>query len=315
MIRNKTNCPWDKMRDEQLIDPAAYKTVPEEGITEKPSKQTEQMSDVHQASEESVNEKISEVENETKIENKTELQDNESVSERNASAEEIKEDTAEQRVYIHISPSQKEMFEHLSCAEREKKKAYIAFAIALISFLGCFLGLITAGFFLVASSIHLMAGLKLWKKANKESTYISDPKRGYLRIERGWLHCEQGVGTQYEELHIPISKISATVPYGSDSDRQLALTFSSADAQMSVNGTTVEEGLYEIRGGVYDIDEWRMFIDAFSGILPNKAKFDVNFWDKEKGPNKALLIFADVLVLVGVIISVLLRHGIICLPF
>lgn len=300
MICNKNHCPWEKMTDDQLINPAEYKVakaVEDVSLPESPEK----LSDVVPEAEENSSEEITEVVNDTE-------QEEAPASAKEIPAEEPEEETTGQRAYIHISPSQKEMFEHLSCADREKKKAYLAFGVALLYLFGCFLGFVTAGFFLLASAIHVMAGLKHWKKAKKESTYISDSKRGYLRIEGGWLHCEQGIGTQYEELHIPISKISSTLAYGSNSDRQLALTFSPADAHMTVNGTKVEEGLYELRGGIYDADDWKMFADIFSKVLPGYAKFDENVWDKEKGPSRALLIFADVLALTGVIVSVLLRE-------
>ena len=61
----------------------------------------------------------------------------------------------------------------------------------------------------------------------------------------------RGVGTQYEEIHIPLVKIKEILTMGNMSTRYLVLGFASDAAKMLVMVLPVNEGIFEIRGGIY----------------------------------------------------------------
>lgn len=219
---------------------------------------------------------------------------------------------------VSISPSQNVMFNHLSNSAGNKKKGIAGFVLAVFFFAAAFfaggiLRSVTATGYVLAAIFMVVYGMKMFKDAKEEESLVSDVKRGYLRLEDGSLHCEQGVGTQYEEIHIPVRGIKDAISLGNASTRYLVIQFPPDAAEMLVNGNEVEEGIFEIRGGIYEEEDWNNFAAALNQYLPAPRKFDEDKWEEPRKKYKAFLIPSVIFAVLATVLCVLELMGIITL--
>lgn len=244
---------------------------------------------------EEINEEINEEENE------------EGYAEDELAPEEPYESTG---AFLHITPSQKEMFKHLSLSEKAKGRGILSIVLGLVALCGTGFKSLTLIGFALSGLLFILYAAHRFGDAKREQSYVSDTKRGYLRIESGFLHAEQGVGRVYEEIHIPIRKIKETLAFGNAADRLLALKFDKKDGKVLVNGSVTEEELFELRGGIYEATDWKLFTKKLNEELSSTAQFDANAWE-DRHKDKALFIVACVIFGLSLVMRVLLFLGII----
>ena len=241
----------------------------------------------------------------------------ESLSEEEAAVDETLEEIPQEGnepytgEFINISPSQDVMFRHLNLSEKHKKYGIVGVILAILFLLPCATGSIAAVGSLISAIMMAVYSVKQFQTSKEEESFVSDTKRGYLRIEGGILHCEQGVGTQYEEIHIPLVKIKEILTMGNMSTRYLVLGFASDAAKMLVNGIAVNEGIFEIRGGIYEEPGWNMFIKLLQHGLPSGIAIKDEVWEDTKNRTKLLLIIGIVIAVLSLILQILMVLGVV----
>lgn len=213
--------------------------------------------------------------------------------------------------FINISPSQDVMFRHLNLSEKHMGYGIEGVVLAILFLLPCATGSVVGVGSLISAILMAVYSVKQFHTSKEEESFVSDAKRGYLRIEGGFLHCEQGVGTQYEEIHISLAKIKEILTMGNMSTRYLVLGFASDAAKMLVNGVAVNEGIFEIRGGIYEEPDWNMFVKLLQQEVSSDIAIKDEVWENAKNRTKLLLIIGIVIAALSLTLQIFMDLGII----